>query len=139
MDISVIYHILKMLDNTLYIHIFGYMNMLYLNESSIFKALSEEIRLRIAVLLIKGELCVCDLTTVLSVPQSTVSRHMSKLKNAGIVTDRRTGKWVYYTLSTDLEQLLPDLLTMIRSIGTHTPYIEDAQRLTEHKNSKSCN
>ena len=62
------------------------------------KALAEETRLRIVALLAGGELCVCDLTNALKLPQSTVSRHLALLKNAGITADRKAGTWVYYRL-----------------------------------------
>ena len=65
----------------------------------LFKALSDPTRLRIACLLTAGQLCVCDLTELLDLPQSTVSRHMAKLKNAGLVTDQRSGRWVHYRLA----------------------------------------
>jgi len=64
-----------------------------------FKAFSDETRLRILRLLLKGELCICELMEVLQLPQSTVSRHMAYLKNAGLVEDRREGVWVYYSLT----------------------------------------
>src|SRR3989338_4364287 len=64
-----------------------------------FKAMSDETRLRILHLLTYGELCVCDLMEVLSLPQSTISRHMAYLKNAGLVKDRRNGVWIHYSLS----------------------------------------
>jgi len=65
--------------------------------AQIFKALSDETRLRIMSLLIEGrELCVCDIMAVLKLPQSTVSRHLSYLRNAGLVSGRRQGVWMYY-------------------------------------------
>lgn len=67
--------------------------------ADIFKALSDPTRLRIAALLTHGELCVCDLMEILKLPQSTISRHMARLKSAGIVKDRRQGKWVHYSLA----------------------------------------
>ena len=63
-----------------------------------FKALSDETRLRILCLLLEGELCVCDSMAVLQLPQSTVSRHLAYLKNAGWVDDRRCGVWMYYSM-----------------------------------------
>jgi len=66
--------------------------------ADVFKALSDPTRLRIAALLTHGELCVCDLMEILRLPQSTISRHMARLKSAGIVKDRRQGKWVHYSL-----------------------------------------
>jgi ArsR family transcriptional regulator len=65
----------------------------------IFKALAEPIRLRILALLLDGERCVCDLMAVLDMPQSTVSRHLAYLKNAGWVEGERRGVWMYYRLS----------------------------------------
>ena len=67
--------------------------------AKLFKAMSDETRLRILHLLTYGELCVCDLMEVLSLPQSTISRHMAYLKNTGLVNDRRDGVWVHYSLA----------------------------------------
>ena len=68
--------------------------------AQLFKALSDETRLRILALLTAGELCVCDLMAVLELPQSTVSRHLAYLRHAGLVEDRRQGVWMYYRLAT---------------------------------------
>jgi len=65
----------------------------------LFKAFSDETRLRILRLLLKRELCICELMEVLQLPQSNVSRHMAYLKNAGLVDDRREAVWVYYSLT----------------------------------------
>jgi ArsR family transcriptional regulator len=74
------------------------MNTIYLSQ--FYKALSEPIRLRIVnLLLTHGELCVCDITTTLSLPQSVVSRHLAYLKKGALVTSRRQGNWQYYTLT----------------------------------------
>jgi ArsR family transcriptional regulator len=67
-----------------------------------FKALSDETRLRILALLTQGELCVCDLMAVLQLPQSTVSRHLAYLRNAGLLTDRREGVWMYYRIASQM-------------------------------------
>jgi len=64
-----------------------------------FKAFSDETRLRILHLLLNGECCICELMAVLELTQSKVSRHMAYLKNAGFVTDRREGVWMYYSLA----------------------------------------
>jgi ArsR family transcriptional regulator len=82
----------------------------------LFKALSDETRLRILALLTAGELCVCDLMAVLELPQSTVSRHLAYLRNTGLVEDRRQGVWMYYRLAApatelrDLAEWLPGRL-----------------------------
>ncbi len=66
--------------------------------ASYFKGLADGNRLRILNLLFHGELCGCDIQYVLNVSQSTASRHLSYLKNAGLVLDRRAGYRVYYRL-----------------------------------------
>ena len=68
------------------------------NEAGIFKALADETRLRILLLLLDGELCVCELIAALELPQSTVSRHLAYLKRTGWVRDRKQGVWMYYRL-----------------------------------------
>jgi ArsR family transcriptional regulator len=62
-------------------------------------ALGDETRLRILDLLRDGERCVCELTEALELGQSLLSFHLKTLKDAGLVTDRREGRWVYYTLA----------------------------------------
>lgn len=66
--------------------------------SRLFRALGDETRLRIVALLAHGELCVCHLHEALRLSQPNVSRHLAVLRGAGIVGDRRDGKWVYYRL-----------------------------------------
>lgn len=64
-----------------------------------FKALADVSRLRILNLLLHGELCVCDIQHVLEASQPNVSRHLSYLKNSGLVLDRRDGYRVFYQLA----------------------------------------
>lgn len=66
---------------------------------AIFKALSDETRLRIIKLLEEGELCVCDITAALDMVQPKVSFHLSALKEAGLIKDRKQGKWIHYSLN----------------------------------------
>ncbi len=66
---------------------------------TVFKALSDETRLRIIKLLEKGELCVCDITAALDIVQPKVSFHLNTLKEAGLIKDRKQGKWIHYSLS----------------------------------------
>ena len=68
---------------------------------SVFKALSEETRLRIIKLLEGGELCVCDLVTALDMSQPKVSFHLNVLKGAGLIKDRKQGKWSHYRIDPD--------------------------------------
>ncbi len=65
----------------------------------VFKALSDENRLRIIKLLEEGELCVCDIVAALDTVQPKVSFHLSSLKEAGLIKDRKQGKWSHYSLN----------------------------------------
>ena len=67
-------------------------------STRIFHALSDETRLAVVQMLGGGERCVCDLQDALDVAQSRLSFHLKVLKEAGIVTDRKDGRWSYYTL-----------------------------------------
>ena len=68
------------------------------NLNKIFKALADRNRLRIVKMLQQKDLCVCEITAVLSLATSTVSNHLSILKDAGIIGDRKDGKWVEHNL-----------------------------------------
>lgn len=71
-----------------------------------FKALSDPHRLRILDRLRGGERCVCELTDVLDAGQSLLSFHLKTLKDAGLVSDRRDGRWMHYALNADaLEEI----------------------------------
>ncbi|MGH7584617.1 MAG: ArsR/SmtB family transcription factor [Gemmatimonadales bacterium] len=68
---------------------------------TLFHALSDGTRLSILQRLRFGERCVCELTGDLEAAQSRLSFHLKVLKDAGLVTDRREGRWMYYTLNPD--------------------------------------
>lgn len=81
------------------------------NIAEAFKALGDPVRLRLFSLLSSGqELCVCHLTDALELPQSTISRHLAVLRNAGLVETRRDGKWIHYRLSGDMAEPLAALV-----------------------------
>ncbi len=65
----------------------------------LFHALSDETRLRIVERLLFGEQCVCNLMEPLELGQSHLSFHMKTLKDSGLVTDRREGRWIHYSLN----------------------------------------
>ena len=79
----------------------------------LFRALGDETRLRLLEQLRGGEQCVCDLTDELDASQSRLSFHLKTLKDAGLVSDRREGRWVYYAINpralATLERVLADL------------------------------
>ncbi|HET9984485.1 MAG TPA: metalloregulator ArsR/SmtB family transcription factor [Longimicrobiales bacterium] len=67
-----------------------------------FHALSDETRLRVVELLSSGEKCVCDLQEAVGAAQSRLSFHLRVLREAGLVNDRRQGRWNYYSLRADV-------------------------------------
>ena len=69
--------------------------------AQLFHALSDQTRLAIIQRLRAGERCVCELTDALDAAQSRLSFHLRVLKEAGLVTDRREGRWMYYTLNAE--------------------------------------
>ena len=78
----------------------------YRQTAQIFKALADENRLRILKLLYSGEKCACKLLEELSISQPTLSHHMKILCDAGIVTGRKEGKWIHYSVDpTGAEQV----------------------------------
>ena len=78
-------------------------------ELSSFKALANAKRLAIVHALREGELCACELETVLDAPQSTVASHLRKLRDAGVVNTRKEGKWTYYRIADTASLQLLDL------------------------------
>lgn len=65
-------------------------------KASLFKALGDELRLKLLHLVRDDEVCVCDLVTLLGIPQGSLSHHLGILHQAGLVTARKQGRWNYY-------------------------------------------
>lgn len=65
------------------------------------RALGNSARLRAVAMLSGGELCVCQITAVLELAPSTVSLHLKELKRAGLVRERKEGRWVFISLAED--------------------------------------
>lgn len=110
--------------------------------ASLFKALSDETRLRIMALLTHGELCVCDLMEVMELPQSTVSRHLATLRQAGLIEDRRQGVWIYYRFVESFEPVYRELLGLFSEGLGHLEQVQADQNrlmdLSEHKKEDAC-
>lgn len=84
----------------------------------LFQVLSDPTRLEIIWLLAYGERCVCDLQEALQAAQSRLSFHLKMLKTAGLVTDRKDGRWVYYALDAGA---IEDAGRMIRELAPLEP------------------
>lgn len=87
----------------------------------LFAALADENRLRLLHLMKEGEICVCFLQGALRTNQPRISRHLAYLRRAGLVSARRSGKWIYYSLTKQppaVERLLKDALALTGSEKT---------------------
>ena len=104
---------------------------------------ADEARLNMLWLLLNhGELCVCDFMAVLEVTQSKASRHLRTLFNAGLVTDRRAGLWIYYSLRPADDDFVRAFLETLRSsLSNRQEAIELLKKLNtwlEQKEQNSC-
>ena len=103
---------------------------------NIFKALSDRNRVRILKMLEIRPLCVCEITFILNIATSTVSKHLSILREAGFIVDEKDGKWVEYKLNAnsdnpDVKQqlsLLPGWLNDDEVIKTYKTRVKEADR-----------
>jgi len=100
----------------------------------IFKALSDETRLRIINLLNKDDLCVCELEIILELSQSSTSRHLSKLTTAGLLRYYKSAKYIYYTIN---DEVVEKHSFIKQILNTETAQLEkcqkDNERLSNYK------
>lgn len=117
----------------------AYIKAMAIDTKSLFQLLSDPTRLRCLLLMqAEGELCVCELTHALDLSQPKISRHLAALRDAGVVSSRRQGQWVYY-------QLHPDLLVWAREViditaagvGEQLPFVNDRVVLAAMTNRPS--
>ena len=98
-------------------------------EAQLFKALADETRLKILWLLLeKKELCVSEIEGILLIPQSTVSRHLRHLLNAGLVKDRRDKQLVYYRIPVTPESREGKQLQLLREMVAEGPATQALRR-----------
>jgi ArsR family transcriptional regulator len=98
-----------------------------------FKALSEETRIEIAALLLwRGELCVCDIVGSLGITQSKASRHLRYMLNAGLVANRRVGVWMHYRIPEQLPAPQRKLVAMLRELLDSDDYEPLRAKLEQH-------
>jgi ArsR family transcriptional regulator len=102
----------------------------------IFKALGDKNRIRILNLLIRQELCVCEIETVLNMTQSNASRHLNKLKTSGIITSEKKSQWVYYKIDNKFIEENSLLYEFIKNKTVENTQLQrDLERLNRYKNS----
>lgn len=84
----------------------------------IFKALSDQTRIKILYLLLSSgkELCVCEITDILEVPQYNISKHLKILENTGLLKSVKDKKWVYYSIANDIDPCVSKIFEFVSSI-----------------------
>lgn len=93
-----------------------------MNDLTLFgKAFSDPTRVRVLAALRRGEICVCELVDAMELGQSTLSNHLQVIRQAGLVTTRKDGKWIYYALE-------PDQTALIEAVFDHFESALDADR-----------
>ncbi len=106
----------------------------------LFKALSDETRLKLTVLLYRREFCVCQIEAALGISQTKASRHLAILRRAGLLKARREGLWIYYTLEEPEDEVQANLFrNLSESLCTELSYMVDrAEKKTcESRNTTS--
>lgn len=95
-----------------------------------FKALSEEPRLDILLLLFRyGELCGCEVERFLEMSQSKASRHLRYLRNSGLVEDRREGLWIYYRVAEPRDEAHERVTDVLRDLLARAPFPDISEKL----------
>ena len=84
------------------------------HEVKVFKAVADHTRLKILKLLFGGELCICDIMIALKKPQSSISRNLAMLEDAGLIKERKDGKWCHYRLSDGAVIEMINLVNLIK-------------------------
>jgi len=107
-------------------------------DTEIYKALSDESRLRILNVLMQRELCVCEIEVILGMSQSNASRHLNKLKQAGIVTSKKESQWAYYDISNQFAVEHANLCKhLAKSFQADEVLLKDIEKLSMLK--EQCN
>jgi ArsR family transcriptional regulator, arsenate/arsenite/antimonite-responsive transcriptional repressor len=98
---------------------------------NITRALSDENRVRIITALNDRELCVCQIIDLLQLSPSTVSKHLSILRNARLLSGRKQGRWMHYSLALDSGRpmVTEAIEWVLRSVGTNGQIQHDRERL----------
>ena len=96
-----------------------------------FKILSDETRLQIIILLYFEELCVCEICGVLQLPQPKVSKHLTKLRDTGLVKDNRNGQYISYRLSIKDETLMNIVKIIVENIDNYPVLKENVKRIKD--------
>ncbi len=94
------------------------------NWAEIYKAMADKTRLHILALLKHDEMCVCELVGVLKMTQPAISQHLRKLKQAGLVKERKTAQWVYYGLEGSSVPFFNECLAELPDVSNEIKWLQ---------------
>ncbi len=98
-----------------------------MNPVELFKCLADETRLKaISLIVLKGELCVCDLVSSLQLSQPKISRHLAQLRNTGILLDSKRKQWVYYRINPQLPSWFEQVLQV--TVAGNEAFLAEAKQ-----------
>ncbi len=114
--------------------------MIWVSLTEIFKALGDHNRLRILSLISQNELCVCMIAEVMDATQPTVSKHLNRLKYAGIIKCRKISQWCFYSVSSSFKNRFESLFGFLcKEWESNEQYGKDMLKLDYlHKTNKCC-
>ncbi len=114
--------------------IYVYANIRIMSDAEhlarVLKALGEPTRLRIMFLLSRGPLCVCEIMGILGITQTKASRHLSYLKNAGLLSSKREDRWIVYFIREDLDK---EVRGVVDAALRAFEVLEEASKLEEKR------
>ncbi|SDH95964.1 transcriptional regulator, ArsR family [Alteribacillus persepolensis] len=93
----------------------------------ILKLLGDKTRLTMVALLHEGECCVCEFTEIFNMSQPSISQHLRKLRDAGVVHEERRGQWVFYSLNTSNE-LYPLVEQVVKQLPSQKSKLDDLEK-----------
>ncbi len=105
----------------------------------IFKALSDESRLRIINILKEKKMCVCDIENILELPQANVSRHLSRLKSVGLIKSEKKSQWVYFWINEEFLEKHSFIKKIYKKDLKEEVFIKDREKMEKYlKEKKEC-
>ncbi len=105
----------------------------YKDFANLFRILGDKTRLQILSLLKVHELCVCEINQILHSTQSNISQHLARLRISGLVTERKSAQWIYYTLNKDLPENVKQIILMLPESK------EDIDMILQSRETGQCN
>jgi ArsR family transcriptional regulator len=107
------------------------------SKVEVFKALGDSNRVRILCMLSIRDLCVCEINSVLNVSMSTISSHLKILRNAGLVSSKKDGRWIFYSLNKSDKAKHDIVAKCVQYVSNENEVVEDIKKMEKVK-AETC-